>query len=366
MGVNWVLATFYWSIVEKEKGNFDFSAYDEFVEKACLEGKKIIAVLGYESSWLRSRGVKNYIPPEDVPMFLRFVEETVNYFKGKIDVWEIWNEPNFLFWKGPRKEFFELSKLTALKIREVDSNAYILGGVFWRTPRGFIKDMHKAGAMENLDGLAFHPYAVDPIGSMQVHDKFLGVLSEINYNGPVWITEVGYPTGGWYPLRVSVEELPSYVVKTIAGAAARGARVLLWYQLYDSYNPKEIPRYTINPAKFFGLVYPNLQKKSGAIAYELCSKYLPGSVYTGEFPLRENIPANIVSFCFLGGISDNNTLIIWNDSGKTQKIKIQLQSTALLHDISNGNFVPMPTELNIGKKPVFITWSGKAIPRIFI
>jgi len=366
MRVNWFLTTFYWSAIEKENGIFDFSAYDGFVEKACLERKKIIAVLGYESSWLRSRGVKNYIPPEDIPLFLRFVEETVNHFKDKIDVWEIWNEPNFMFWEGSQEEFFELSKLAALKIRKVDSNAYILGGVFWRTPRGFIKGMYKAGAMENLDGLAFHPYAVDPKGSMQIYDKFLDVLSEINYNGPVWITEVGYPTGGFFPLRVSIEDFPSYVVKTIAGAATRGARVLLWYQLYDSYNPEEIPRFTIDSSKFYGLVYPNLQKKNGAMAYELCAKYLPGSVYASDFPLKENIPSNIVSFCFLGGTSCDNTLIIWNDSNKTYKLKIQLQSPALLHDISNGNFVSIPNELNIGKKPVFITWSGNAIPKIFI
>jgi len=367
MGVNWVLRTFYWRTIEKEKGLIDFSDYDDFVEMACLNGKKIIAVLGYEAPWLYPEGKqKKYISAEDVPLFLRYVDEIINHFKGKIDVWEIWNEPNFMFWKGPQKDFFELSRLTALKIREVDSNAYILGGVFWRAPRGFIKAMYNAGGMDNLDGIAFHPYAVNPRGSMKVYDKFLNVLSEIGYSGPVWITEVGYPTGGWYPTTVFIEEYPSYVVKTIVGAAARRTRVLLWYQLFDSYNPGEIPPYAINSEDFFGLIYPNYQKKTGAIAYELCAKYIPGSVYATELPLKENIPRSIVCFCFLGGTSDNNTLIIWNDSYGTQRVQIQLQANALLHDISSGNFISMPIELTIGKTPLFITWSGKTIPKIFI
>jgi len=366
MGVNWILKTFYWSSIEKEKDVFDFSDNDDFVEMACSEGKKIIAVLGYEATWLYPKGKqKKYISPENIPLFLRFVDEIVNRYKGKIDVWEIWNEPNILFWKGPRKDFFELSRLTALKIREVDSNAYILGGVFWRAPRGFIKAMYNAGGMDNLNGIAFHPYAVNPRGSMKAHDNFLNVLSEINYSGPVWITEVGYPTGGWYPTRVSLKEQPSYVIKTIAGAAARGTRALLWYELFDSYNREEIHPRTINSEKFFGLAYPNFQKKNGATAYELCAKYLPGSVYTSELPLKENIPSSIVAFCFLGGISGNNTLIIWNDSNRTQKLKIQLKSNALLHDISNGNTFSLPLELEIKKEPLFITWSGEEIPRIY-
>jgi hypothetical protein len=365
MGVNWILRTFYWNDIEKEKGIFDFSGYDEYVEIALRENKKVIAVLAYETSWLYPDGKhKNHISPNEIPIFLNYVEKTVNHFKGKIDTWEIWNEPNFMFWKGSRNDFFELSKQTAIKIRETDSNAYILGGAFWRAPGGFIKAMHKAGGFDNIDAVAFHPYAVNPSGSMKVYDKFLNVLSEINYTGPIWITEAGYPTAGWYPTKVSLKEFPSYVVKTIVGAATRGPRVLLWYQLFDFYNLKETPFIKFDSEKFFGLAYPDYQKKSGAFAYELCAKYLPGSIYTDNLPLKENVPSSIVCFCFLGGTPGNNTLIIWNDSIITQKLKIQIQSPALLHDISSGNSVQMPSELKVGKEPLFITWTGDSIPRL--
>jgi len=365
MGVNWILRTFYWGDIEREKGVFDFSGYDEYVEIALRENKKIVAVLAYETSWLYpDENHKKNILPDEIPLFLNYVEKTVNHFKGKIDAWEIWNEPNFMFWEGSRKDFFELSKQTAIKIRETDSNAYILGGAFWRAPRSFIKSMYKAGGFNNIDAVAFHPYAINPKGSMQVYDKFLNVLSEINYTGPVWITEAGYPTAGWYPTKASLKEFPSYVVKTIAGAASRGSRVLLWYQLFDFYTLEETPFFTFDSERFFGLAYPDYQKKNGAFAYELCAKYLPGSIYTRDLPLKENVPSGIVCFCFLGGISGNNTLIIWNDSVITQKLKIQIQSPAFLYDISNGNSVQMPSELEVGKKPLFITWRGDSSPLI--
>lgn len=362
MGCKWILNTFYWNYIEPEKDSFDFYDYDIYVNEAKYRGKKIIVVLGYSADYLFPKG-KKYISHEDIPFFLRFVEKTVLRYKGQVDAWSIWNEPNLQFWKGTDNEFYELTRLTADKIRETDPNAYILGGVFWRSPEGFIKKMNKAEAIKGLDALAFHPYAINPYGAMKVYDNFLKTLSEIKYSGPVWVTEMGYPTGGWYPTKVSLNEFPSYIVKTITGAAARGARALLWYEIADGANKGEI---SIDSEKYFGLVNKDFSRKAGSWAYELCARYLPGSRYVPELPKRENIPSNIVSFCFLDGISGNNTLILWNDKNRIQKIDLNLPETALVHDISTGQNAPLSVDrtVNIANKPVIITWQGTDIPRI--
>ena len=367
MNVVWILETFYWGRIEWEPGNFNFSRYDRYVDKAIMEGKKIIAVLAYDASWLNN-GRQRYVSPENIPHFLNYVEETVRHFQGRVDVWSVWNEPNFLFWSGSDSEFFELSRLATQRIRETDPDAYIIGGAFWRTPAGFIRGMHRAGAMEGLDGIAFHPYALNPVGSMRLHDRFLNVLSEINFTGPVWITEMGYPTNGWFPLKISMEELPSYVVKTIAGSAARGARVFLWYDFFDHFNEGEIPKGTSLTKKTeasYGLAYPNYQRKNGSYAYELCSRFLPGSRYAPELPIRENIPESIVCFSFLEGAAGNNTLILWNDTG-TINVNLMVPGPAVIYDISTGAGSPLLPEasLAIGSEPLFITWQGTDIPRL--
>jgi hypothetical protein len=370
MGVSWILNTFYWNSIERERGTFNFTGNDAFVDMAISEGKKVLVVLGYQADWLYPDGKsKSYISPENIPHFLNFVEETVRHFQGRVSAWSIWNEPNISrFWKGPRKDFFELTRQTAQRIRETDPDAYIIGGVFVRSPDGFIKAMHKAGAMENLDALAFHPYALNPRGAMLVYNDFLGVLSRINFTGPVWITEAGFPTGGWYPTKVSLEEQPSYVVKTIVGAAARGARALLWYEMFDSQNEGQAGANSRDSERFFGLAYPDYSRKNAAWAYVLLARYLPGSRYTAELPLRENIPRNIISFCFLESTSGNNTLILWNDRNQTQTINLQLPAQALLHDITSGANSPLPegSSLDVGKRPILITWQGTALPRLFV
>jgi hypothetical protein len=358
----WVLSTFYWNSIEPKKDSFDYSYYDKLVDGNKKHGRKIIALLGYEAGFSYPKlKNKKYISKEYLPFFLRYVEETVRRYKGQVDVWCVWNEPNILAWRGTDREFFELSKLTAGVIRKTDPDAYIIGGAFSRTPVGFIKRMHKAGAVEGLDALAIHPYDFNPSGSMRLYDLFTKTISEINYSAPVWVTEVGYPIGGWSPVNISYKKVPEYLIKTIAGISARGARTLLWYQINDDW---EVGKTSFDFEGFFGLLNEDFSRRPGSWAYELCARFLPGSRYFPELPKKENIPSNIVSFCFLDGVSGDNTLILWNDRKNTQKIELNLPATALLHDISTGQNVSLPAQasLDVTEKPLFITWRGPETP----
>ena len=370
MGAVWTLRTFNWSSIEREKGHFDFSGYDAYVDGAKAAGKKVIAVLAYQTDWIFPNGEsKKYIPPEYIPDFLHYIEETVKHFQGRVDVWNIWNEPNIFFWKGTDREFYELSRLTALKIRETDPDAYIVGGAYSRAPKRFIKKMNEAGGMKNLDGLAFHPYARNPAGAMGVHDRFVKIASDINFKGDIWITEIGHPTGGMYPHKTTLEKLPSYVVKELCGVAARGVRATLWYQLFDHYNKGEVPKRKPSwqsSEDFFGLLYPNLQRKDAAYAYGLCGKFIPGSRYTPGYLKREQIPSSIVSVCFLNGTSGYNTLVVWNDRKRIKEATLYLDAPAMLYDITTGKGRPLAavTSLEIGTQPLIITWQGMEVPRL--
>jgi len=360
----WILETFYWSMIENQRGVFNFSRFDDYVNAGKENNKKVLAVLAYDTPWLDNKN--KYISKENIPHFLNYVEKVVTHCKGRVDAWQIWNEPNWIFWKGSNKEFYELTRITAEKIREIDPDAYIIGGGLWRSPKFFIRGMNKAGAFKDLDAISFHPYATNPRGSMKLHDNFLKYMSKIKFNGEVWITEVGYPTAGLYPTSVSMQNLPSFVIKTMTGSTARGARTLFWYQFSDPYNIGEYPN-KHDSEMFFGLTYPDRSKKAGAFSYELCARFLPGSTYTPQLPKKDNIPKGIVSFCFMSNDDTGyNTLILWNDKKKTRKIRVTLDTQFTIHDISTGNSIIMPKEsiLDINRIPIFITWQGTGTPEI--
>jgi hypothetical protein len=165
-----------------------------------------------------------------------------------------------------------------------------VSAAFWRTPEKFIRGMFEAGAMEYVDAISFHPYALNPIGAVKLFDKLAKILANYGFKGEIWSTEVGYPTSGIYPNRVSENNFPPYIIKTIAGLAARGSKTIIWYELQNDHNKGQEPS-KLNSEAFFGIVYPDLSYRNGAYAYRLCGRYLAGAEY---IPIQ-NIPSSITA-----------------------------------------------------------------------
>jgi hypothetical protein len=359
-GVSWILATFYWSSIEREKDAWDFSFYDQFVDKGKEAGKKIAAVLAYDTSWLHDDNTTHrYIKPTDMHLYLRYVENLARRFKGKVDAWEIWNEPNGIFWHGSKKEFAELTRAAIQKIREIDPDVPVLAGAFLRAPASYIKFLFESGSMDQASGLAFHPYAINPQGAAAVYDKAAKTAALYGFEDKLWITEAGYPTGGWYPTRVSEKTQPAYIVKTMSSLAAKGARVVLWYQLFDPYVRGD-ERYNLDSEKYFGLYYPDYTPKSGAAAYSLCARLLAGTVYRPDLPERTGLPKTLVSY-YCEDKDGGGILIVWS----TRKVPLRITlpgSGHLLHDPVSGGQTPVPGELVIdaGDMPFILTWKGGA------
>jgi len=115
--------------------------------------------------------------------------------------------------------------------------------------------------------------------------------------------------------------------------------------------------------KYFGLVYPDYERKAAAYAYELCARNIAGSRYTPDCQERVKAPSSIVSYCFLNGIAENNTLVLWNKRKRHKKVSLSLDGPAMCYDIATGKGTPLSTSsvLEIGRQPVIITWQGTTV-----
>jgi hypothetical protein len=361
LGIAWQRRTCRWSSLEPQQGEWNFSGWDAYVRDSKAAGKKILAILGYDTDWLHGKpNAPRRINSDELPLYLNFVETVVSRYKGEIDAYEIWNEPNMMSWKGTKDEFFEMTRAAAIKVREIDPNAIILAGSFWRTPKSWIKKMFKSGILEYVDAVSFHPYAVNPGGAVKLFDKLEALLTEGNFKGDIWVTEVGYPTGGWYPTAVREKNFPRDIVKTLGGLATRNIKVLLWYEFKDSYNKGEAPS-RLRSESFFGVATLDRIRKNGYYAWALCGQYLAGTEYQPALPVRgEGIPNRTVSLCFKS-VDNAYTLLLWNERGGGIKIRLTLPGTGQeIHNTSTGEATGLgaENEITIGKNPIFITWNG--------
>jgi hypothetical protein len=360
LGASWVLHTFYWDRIEPEKDKWIFSGYDSLVDNSRAAGIKVLGVLAYDTSWIHEDGKQRYyIPPDRLQDFLEYVKKTVKHFRGRVDAWCVWNEPNAHFWKGTGNEFVELSRQAVNAVREVDNEVILLGGAFNRgvfgLPKRFIRKLFESGTMDKVDAVAFHPYELNPSRSALLYDRFRKIVDDYGFGDKIWITEVGYPTGGWYPTKIRVNRFPEYVVKTCVFLAARGCDKLFWYQMFDPEN-----RSGSNSENFFGLVRSSQDYTSkGAEAFRLCADYLPGTKYHAQESGRDSIPNSIWMFWFYG--NNSGALVLRNKDLGSRRISLQLPGiNHTRHDPVTGDAVSVQTKMtfDVGTMPVFITWQN--------
>jgi len=365
MGASWALITFNWDRIEPSEGQWNFEYYDQYVDTANAAGVKIIGVLAYDVSWIHGDGkTHKYIPPDKIPLFLEYVRRTTAHFRGRVGAWCIWNEPNFQFWQGSRDEFLVLARQAADALRETDSDVTLLGGAFNRgifsLPKAYIRGLFESGAMEKADGVAFHPYELNPARAARLYRAFRAIVAKYGFDDKIWITEIGYPTGGWYPTATSEKKFPAYIVKTFVNIALNGAKKIFWFQLFDP--PTRGKR---DSEDYFGLVRSRDDYTSkGAEAFRLCAVYLAGTVYRPDLPSREKPHRSLRTFYFeqpTGG----GTLVLWKE-GVTARVTLQTPAGSAIHDPVSGSSTPIPAEttITVGSMPVFVTWTGDGAARI--
>jgi polysaccharide biosynthesis protein PslG len=130
--------------------------------------------------------------------------------------WQVWNEPNlpnFWWWdeRGRKvaREYAALLKPTAAHLRAGDPAARVVTAGMTSSlysslsPGGFLREVFSVrGTASSVDFIGLHPYAPDPAGMIeQVRLARRGVSSTAARALPMWLTEVGWSTGG--PLRRS-------------------------------------------------------------------------------------------------------------------------------------------------------------------
>jgi len=133
--------------------------------------------------------------------------------------WQVWNEPNLKsYWGNPNAaEYVGLLKLAHGAIKARDPNARIvLAGLpesrFGIPMARFLRDVYRVrNARAYFDVVALHPYARDEYGVEGALVRARKVMREGRDDAtPVWVTEIGWATGG-----------PSHFTRTTsAGQAA--------------------------------------------------------------------------------------------------------------------------------------------------
>ncbi|MCC6613338.1 MAG: O-antigen ligase family protein [Anaerolineae bacterium] len=227
-GINWVRQFFRWDGVEQQPGDFDWARYDALVEAVAeVDGLSLVAVLNSTPEWAWQETVDTTEPlpanavhfPPDPAAFAAFASAFAERYGDRIDVYQIWDEPNLTEAWGmgePRAaEYAALLQAAYDAIHSADADAQVIMGALAPTvengPKNvsdlrFLDDLYRIGLADFSDGVAAKPYgfsypaddrAFDPADPAQLKFARAAALREImlvhdDGRAPLWISEFGW------------------------------------------------------------------------------------------------------------------------------------------------------------------------------
>ncbi len=168
-GFRWVKQEFAWREIEGAgSGAFNWANPDRVMDQIDAYGLNVIARVGAQPEWAGG-GYPEVGPPDDYQDFANFLTALVTRYQGRIDAYQIWNEPNLAREWGNRPpnpaEYTELLKVAYQTIKAIDPKAYVISAGLAPTTRWdkvampdtvFIQGMYDAGAAPYFDLLGAH------------------------------------------------------------------------------------------------------------------------------------------------------------------------------------------------------------------
>ncbi len=127
-GIGWVRIDFVWAFVEFESDRYDWTIYDALIDGLESRGLRIFASIVGTPQWATSGSEFSGVP-EDPDQWKEFCYRAAKRYRGRVDAWGFWNEPNLdHFWEGSRRRYLDEILVPGIEaVRTADPDALAVG-----------------------------------------------------------------------------------------------------------------------------------------------------------------------------------------------------------------------------------------------
>ena len=274
-----------WSRAEPSAGTYRF--FDREVDDLRAQGFELVGVLGGHPRWMSTRANDSWA---------RYVSAVAEHYRGRIHIWEIWNEPyNRDFFDGTSDEYAQLLDTARRAIKRSDPDAIVVAGATSRISMEWTDALARRGVLSGADALAFHAYwSLRDVVPRQLDEPppLVRPVERLHASGkPVFVTEAGVRSStfaSWLPEREGVHDTPLEA----AAALARGYIELL------SAGATQIDAYYVGAGRrswttaangAYILVDPDGRPKSTLIAYAALAHVLAGATPVRVIRQRQRV-----------------------------------------------------------------------------
>lgn len=365
-GVGWTRVLFWWHQMQpRDRDDWNPHYFpDGVLNRELDDGRMMVGILAGTPPWASATGSVRAVPtglylPADDPgnLWGQFVYRMAHTYRGRIDHWIIWNEPDIWdatspgkTWDGTVEDYVQLLRVayTAAKAANSDAVIHLAATTYWWDAE-FGRELY---INRLLKAIAAHPQAAASGGFFDVASVHMYFKpDEVHYvtalhrqlltqygfgNKPIWINETNAPPSEdpQHPapglrFAVSLDEQSSYVVQAWAMGLAAGAERIALYKTRDE--PDLLP----------GVEPYGLQRRDGSLrpvfwAYRTVVTYLAN--YQRATLAREGNIRRVV----IDRGAQGTTTVVWNMGRREQEVKVPATAESALLVDPFGPIQPLP------------------------
>jgi len=206
LGCGWVrlldaCGVTHWDVVEPEKGKWAWERtnwLDEAVETYRRAGLKILGLLFRTPLWASSGDSVNH-PPKDLDAWRTYVRSVAQHFKGRIDAYEVWNEPYGLgLFAGKEELYLQMTRIAFEELRKVDPQVKVVAPcTYWSLDDivRWTEGLLQIGLLKFVDVFSFHGYEGYRPTDFERVKQWSGFDGK---QRPIWNTEQGLVSESFY------------------------------------------------------------------------------------------------------------------------------------------------------------------------
>jgi len=275
-GFRWVRMDLKWDLTERERGRYDFAAYDRLMSSLKPFGIRALFILDYSNPLYD--GDKPPRTDEARGAFAQWAVAAAQHFANRGVLWETYNEPNHpLFWppKPNANDYAALALAVGKAFRDQVPNEELIGPATSEIDFDFLEQCFKAGLLDYWSAVSIHPYRrSDPETAASDYCRLRGMIDKYApiKNGAK--KQIGIISGEWgysdvWP-GLNQDIQGRILARSLLTNLGNGVRLSIWYDWQDGTDPRETEHH-------FGIVsQKDFEPKPAYLAIQTLSKTLAG------------------------------------------------------------------------------------------
>ncbi len=328
-GFKVIRTDFLWHNIEREKGVFDFHVYDQLLKELAARNLQAILILDYGNPHYTSH--KSITTPKERAAFKKFVTTAVTRYQKYDIIWEIWNEPDCIYFWEPQPgvdDYMTLVKEISPAIKKADPQAIVIapavGELF--APYAFLEACFQKGLLDLVDAVSVHPYRPFPPESV-IEDY--GNLRKLIQKYAPHKGEIPIISGEW-GMSSSAEgrtttKQAKYIIRMFLTNLSQGIPISIWYNWQN-----DGPLFFLKDHNWGMVTHKRLKPKKSHQAFRKLVTELAGAT----FVKRIDYPADHSVFILL--FNQNNSqqklIVAWTTKPQ-KKVKLANGDEVILTDM---------------------------------